>query len=146
MPGSETPSLPLLLAAGLLLVNQAPAARGAPADSLQLLEPTPLVAEAYSVAPNCVPAWLIDASGIRRLPDRCGAATEPAASTAAAALLQLPATSLAAQSTERAAASAPVPARASARGKARKPRAGQDCSDPFWLDARGIRRLRPGCL
>ena len=144
MHRSETPSLPLLLAAGLLLVNQAPGARNAPAGLLKLSEPTPLASEAYAVAPNCVPAWIIDASGIRRLPDRCGAATEPAAAaaagTAAVVLAQPPANSGASKKPRSA-----TPARGTAAGAARK-RAGQHCSVPYWLDARGFRRLRPGCL
>jgi hypothetical protein len=135
------PSLPLLLAAALLLVNQAPSSRKAPAGLLELSEPTPLASsEAYAVAPNCVPAWIIDTTGIRRLPDRCGAATAASAGTAALALVQEPASGVAPKKPR-----STTPARATAAGAARK-RAGQDCADPYWLDARGVRRLRPGCL
>jgi len=150
MHRSETPSLPLLLAAALLLVNQAPGARNA--GLLKLSEPTPLASEAYAVAPNCVPVWIGDASGIRRLPDRCGGTTPAAATvsasaaasaTASAALAQPP-TSLASKNKAR--SSPTVRGRASATGAAAKGRASQDCSNPYWFDARGVRRLRPSCL
>src|SRR6188768_1710274 len=76
---------------------------------------------------NCVPAWVIDASGVRQLPDRC---PDPvaAADTAAPAAPSIPS----------AARTATTPAPAPA---------GDSCDDsPTFLDARGIRRVRPVCL
>ncbi|HEU4578545.1 MAG TPA: hypothetical protein VFS67_09835 [Polyangiaceae bacterium] len=87
MRGSDPPPLPLLLAAGLLLINQAPArgSRGPLREgtaSVKLAESRPAASDTYEVAPSCVPAFVVDASGIRRLPDRCGTtearATPPA--------------------------------------------------------------------
>jgi len=73
MSGLNAPSFSLLVAGCLLLVSQAALAGDAPASQVLPAQPSsstvmPLTS---SMAADCIPAWLIDATGIRRLPDRC---------------------------------------------------------------------------
>jgi len=179
MRGSDPPSLPLLLAAGLLLVNQAPA-RGAitrspmtsslareGTASVKLADATPAPSDSYEVAPSCVPAWVVDASGIRRLPDRCGttgASTAPAMpagvslsplpapSAPAPGAAVTPASSVPAANVPAAnvpAASVPAvvtPARTVIDARHVRARASKECSPPTYVDQRGVRRLKPNCL
>jgi hypothetical protein len=105
----------------------------------------------------CIPAWTIDASGIRRLPDRCpDESAQPAAPAPVAAddalgasarpeRMRVSSAGVAASSAAPPSASAKA-TRRPARAATRMARSAARCEQPFWTDARGVRRLRPGCL
>jgi hypothetical protein len=106
---------------------------------------------------TCIPAWAIDASGVRRLPDRCpdesarSAAPAPVAADDALGAsgqperVRVSSAGVAASSAAAPSASAKA-TRRPARAATRTARGAAGCEQPFWTDARGVRRLRSGCL
>jgi hypothetical protein len=144
---TRPPAAAPVLAAGARSVAGGPGAR----TTLRSLAParaTPGVAPS-----SCIPAWAIDASGIRRLPDRC---PDESPASGASALAAADALSAAA-APERplvsnaggVVSSAAAPGSAKAKAKRRPARAAgatARCEQPYWTDARGVRRLRPACM
>jgi len=151
------------LSSGLAVADE-PAAPVPP--SVQSPCPPP----AETTPSNCVPAWVIDASGVRQLPDRC---LEPVAAADTAALSAPsvddpcdPPTFVDAHGIQRvrplclagspspapAALSAPpilsAPPKLAAPPTAATPApTDRSCDDsPTFVDAHGIRRVRPVCL
>jgi hypothetical protein len=101
--------------------------------------------------------WVVDASGIRQLPDRCLDPNAPATTAAivAASTEQQPCdppTYVDAQGIRRVhpecLASPTPPASSSAATPPAAPTSAEDqrCDPPWWLDEKGIRRLKMVCL
>jgi hypothetical protein len=113
-----------VIAAGLLLLSQASRAGAAsenqPAPAPQPCPPATatLATSAQLLVVDCVPAWVIDAFGVRRLPDRCSTADADAID--------------AAPTTPSAGAALPT--------------ALDRCDPPVFVDTKGILRIRPACL
>jgi hypothetical protein len=90
---------------------------------------------ALDVTPGCIPSWVIEGRTVRRLPDRCSASAGASATAGATAAATAPPV-------------AGAPSR-SAEGPRAKVAPGSrvNCrARRYWVDARGIRRLRPQCL
>jgi hypothetical protein len=168
MTTTAPPRLAWLIAISMLLSRQASAAGDAPVDHVASPQPTDLTPAALgvgSVAADCIPAWVIDADGIRRLPDRCpSAAGTAAAEVATPSAARSPAEPepceppwfvdavgirrirhecLAAEPEPPAATSSLVPSAPAALDGLDAP---SDCDPMYWVDGRGIQRLRPECL
>src|SRR5688500_722344 len=80
MSGLNAPSFVSLVAGCLLLVSQAPLAGKAPASQVPPAQPSSTAMTLTApIAADCIPAWVIDAAGIRQLPDRCIETTPAAA-------------------------------------------------------------------
>jgi hypothetical protein len=161
MSGLNAPSFASLVAGCLLLVSQAPLAGNAPASQLPPAHSSstamPLTAP---IAADCIPAWVIDAAGIRRLPDRCIETTPATAHIEVAVPPENdrcePPWFIDSKGKQRIRSECleSNPSQAStAAGPAVAPRARSedrntaDCDrQPHWIDANGIRRLRQQCL
>jgi hypothetical protein len=161
----QTPSLAYCVVACLTLVAQAPIS-GVPANRPAIAQRSdPGGAKpGDSSPPVCVPGWVIDAKGIRRSPDRClpdarktagplagvvpvNAGCEPPWFVDSRGIQRIRPECL-----------GPAPARAKVTAPARPPTASYStpanvpasrtdgCDPPWWLDAKGIRRLKMKCL
>ncbi len=159
MSRSEKPCAVLLVAASSLLVSQF-----AFADAPATPSPQPSDAALEAAAPpadaHCVPAWVIDAAGIRQLPERCvdnSATTEIGVSDpdsrcdppwfidakgirrARQECLRDPAqVAPAAPPGGVTGKSSPAPAASGSQPDA--------CEQPDWVDQHGIKRLKMQCL
>jgi hypothetical protein len=159
MNSSAKPCAALWVAAGSLLASQLAFAEERSLPSLQPSD-VPLGAAAPPEDAHCIPSWVIDAAGTRRLPDRClenGASSESAPADTdprcdppwfidAKGIRRVRQECM--RSPAQPAAAAPAGGIA-AKGLLAPAASGSQpdvCEQPFWLDQHGIKRLKRQCL